>query len=193
MEASHIETYGKSWVKAHGSATGISGAFGAMSMAVNEGFDKMMEGISDSMEDVSGQLNEGLSGIFGGIEDAINFSNKELAEKVDKKFEMLDSALKEVFGIYDTNINAALTDSIGNFYENLNIPLNMKMNVTPIKNVGADSFEIYSNATKDTPLTINWMAVGLAERQPGVGEDSDSGYLGGLREKLGIGEEGFPQ
>tara|TARA_Y100000310_G_C20682225_1_gene816658 strand:+ start:830 stop:2986 length:2157 start_codon:yes stop_codon:yes gene_type:complete len=193
LEESHTETYGVTWEKAHGSATGISGAFGAMGMAVNEGFDKMTEGISDSMEDVSDQLNEGLSGIFGGIEEAINFSNKEMAEKVDKKFEALDSALKEVFGIYDKNINAALTDSISNFYENLNIPSNMVMNITPIKNVGANSFEIYSNATGDTPLTINWMAVGLAERQPGLGEDSDSGYLGGLREKFGIGEEGFPQ
>ena len=71
----------------------------------------------------------------------------------------------------------------------MNMPSDLMINTVPIRNIGSESFEVYSNATSTTTLTVNWVAAGLAEREIIEDEKGGGGFVESLREKFGIGTE----
>ena len=170
-------------------AKSMNGVLNNLNLTITSTFNAFSDGIESTINSVSESIQDNIGGTFSNMETGINTMGASIESAINSKIGALNEDLEKSFGFLNTNINSAVTDSIVNYYENMNMPSDLMINTVPIRNIGSESFEVYSNATSTTTLTVNWVAAGLAEREIIEDEKGFGGFVESLREKFGIGTE----
>ena len=110
------------------------------------------------------RIKKAFNGAFGGLETGMNTIIEDIEKSVNDKFALIGEALQSTLDEINEQINKALTMSGANLYANLNLPTNIGIAPAPVRNITTSSFQFFSNGTQETPQTIHWVAVGMAQR-----------------------------
>jgi hypothetical protein len=110
------------------------------------------------------RIKETFNGAFGGLETGMNTIIEDIEKSVNGKFALIGEALQTTLDEINEQINKALTMSGANLYANLNLPTNIGIAPAPVRNITTSSFQFFSNGTKESPQTVHWVAVGMAQR-----------------------------